>query len=36
MPDSWGDQFIKSARYGDFAGGNLNKLRVEVKNTLTG
>ena len=29
--DSWGDQFIKSARYGDFAGGNLNKLRVEVK-----
>ena len=34
--DSWGEQFIKSARYGDFAGGNLNKLRVEVKNTLTG
>ena len=33
---SWGDQFIKSARYSDFAGGNLNKLRVEVKNTLTG
>lgn len=34
--DSWGEQFIKSARYADFAGGNLNKLRIEVKNTLTG
>lgn len=33
---SWGDQFIKNARYADFAGGNLQKLRVEVKNTLTG
>lgn len=33
---SWGDQFIKNARYADFAGGNLAKLRVEVKNTLTG
>lgn len=33
---TWGDQFIKSARYADFAGGNLNKLRVEVKNTLVG
>lgn len=33
---SWGDQFIKSAHYGAFAGGNLNKLRVEVKNTLVG
>ena len=33
---SWGEQFVKSERYGDFAGGNLNKLRVEVKNTLTG
>ncbi len=33
---SWGDQFIKNARYADFAGGNLNKLRVEIKNTLTG
>ena len=33
---SWGQQFVKSARYADFAGGNLNKLRVEVKNTLTG
>jgi len=33
---SWGEQFIKNARYADFAGGNLNKLRVEVKNTLVG
>lgn len=33
---SWGEQLIKNARYGDFAGGNLAKLRVEVKNTLTG
>ena len=33
---TWGDQFIKNARYADFAGGNLNKLRVEVKNTLVG
>ena len=33
---TWGDQFIKSAHYGAFAGGNLNKLRVEVKNTLVG
>jgi HK97 family phage major capsid protein len=34
--ESWGEQFVKNARYGDFAGGHLNKLRVEVKNTLTG
>lgn len=33
---SWGEQFIKSAHYAAFAGGNLNKLRVEVKNTLVG
>lgn len=33
---SWGQQFIKSANYSAFAGGNLNKLRVEVKNTLVG
>lgn len=33
---SWGEQFIKNTRYADFAGGNLQKLRVEVKNTLTG
>ena len=34
--ESWGAQFIKNARYGDFAGGNMQKLRVEIKNTLTG
>jgi HK97 family phage major capsid protein len=34
--ESWGAQIVKSAKYGDFAGGNLQKLRVEVKNTLTG
>jgi len=34
--ESWGEQFVKNARYADFASGNLNKLRVEVKNTLTG
>jgi HK97 family phage major capsid protein len=33
---TWGEQFIKNARYADFAGGNLNKLRVEIKNTLVG
>jgi HK97 family phage major capsid protein len=33
---SWGEQFVKSARYADFAGGHMNKLRVEVKNTLVG
>ena len=33
---SWGEQFIKNARYADFAGGNMQKLRVEIKNTLTG
>ena len=34
--ESWGDQFVKNARYADFASGNLNKLRVELKNTLVG
>lgn len=33
---TWGEQFIKNARYADFAGGNLQKLRVEIKNTLVG
>ena len=33
---SWGDQFIKSARYADFAGGNLGKMRVEIKATMVG
>lgn len=34
--ESWGAQFVKSAQYGDFAGGRLSKMRVEIKNTLTG
>jgi HK97 family phage major capsid protein len=34
--ESWGSQLVKSARYADFAGGNLQKLRIEVKNTLVG
>jgi len=34
--ETWGEQFVKSARYADFAGGNLSKMRVEVKNTLVG
>lgn len=35
-PLSWGEQLTKNDRYADFAGGNMNKLRVEVKNTLVG
>lgn len=34
--ESWGAQFVKSDNYGVFAAGNMQKLRVEVKNTLTG
>lgn len=34
--ESWGEQFVKSAQYSDFAGGRLGKMRVELKNTLTG
>jgi HK97 family phage major capsid protein len=34
--DSWGAQLIKSDRYAAFAGGHSPKLRLEVKNTLTG
>jgi HK97 family phage major capsid protein len=34
--ESWGEQFTKSAVYGAFAGGNTQKARFEVKNTLTG
>ncbi len=34
--ETWGEQFVKSDRYADFAGGQMAKLRVEVKNTLTG
>lgn len=34
--ESWGEQFVKSAVYAAFAGGNTQKARFEVKNTLTG
>lgn len=34
--ESWGEQFVKSSQYSDFAGGRLGKMRVELKNTLTG
>jgi len=33
---SWGQEFVKSARYADFAGGNMSKLRVELKATMVG
>lgn len=33
---SWGAQLVKNDKYADFAGGNLAKMRVEVKNTLVG
>jgi HK97 family phage major capsid protein len=33
---SWGQEFTKSARYADFAGGNIGKMRVEVKATMIG
>lgn len=32
----WGDQLIKHERYAAFASGQSQKVRVEVKNTLTG
>lgn len=32
----WGDQLVKSDRYAAFAAGQAPKVRVEVKNTLTG
>jgi HK97 family phage major capsid protein len=36
-PDnSWGSQLVKSEGYADFAGGQRQKLKVEVKNTLVG
>ena len=34
--DGWGEQFIKSESYKAFMGGNAQKARFEVKNTLTG
>lgn len=35
-PEGWGAQVVKAAGYAAFAGGHAPKLRVEVKNTLTG
>lgn len=34
--EGWGQQVVKTDMYKAFAGGHSNKLRVEVKNTLTG
>lgn len=34
--EGWGEQLVKSARFEAFARGDSNKLRVEVKNTITG
>lgn len=34
--ESWGAQVVKTDKYAAFAGGHTNKMRVEVKNTLTG
>lgn len=36
ITEGWGDQLVKSDAYKAFAGGNTQKARVEVKNTLTG
>jgi HK97 family phage major capsid protein len=36
IKEGWGDQLVKSDAYKAFAGGNTQKARVEVKNTLTG
>lgn len=36
LSTGWGDQLIKSERYSAFASGQSQKVRVEVKNTLTG
>lgn len=32
---TWGEQFIKSARYGDVLSGNAKSMGIEVKNTVT-
>lgn len=34
--ESWGEQFVKAASYGDFVGKRTHRMSVEVKNTLTG
>lgn len=35
-PDGWGGQLVKADAYRSFIGGAQSKLRIEVKNTLTG
>lgn len=34
--EGWGDQLVKSDKYRDFIAGATQKMRLEVKNTLTG
>lgn len=34
--EGWGDQFIKSDRYDAFIRGDVQKVRMEVKNTISG
>lgn len=34
--DGWGDQFVKADAYKSFVGGQTQKARFEVKNTVTG
>ena len=36
VDESWGGQLIKAATFKDFVSGNASKMRIEVKNTLTG
>ena len=34
--ETWGDQFVKAEAYRAFAGGQTQKARIEVKNTIVG
>ena len=34
--ETWGDQFVKADAYKAFAGGQTQKARIEVKNTIVG
>lgn len=36
LVEGWGEQLVKSDAYKSFAGGQSQKARIEVKNTLTG
>jgi HK97 family phage major capsid protein len=33
--ETWGSQFVKAASFGDFIGGRAQRVRAEVKNTVT-